>query len=115
MLVLLASHWTPLGPEKGALRNFLFVGIVIGGLLGFFRLFQHFYAPVLAWFLRFKPVFLAVPVLLVVAGLAIWGGLGKNMADYEKQQNLLEETFAFTNAANIAKIRGGNAQRLFWS
>ena len=45
----------------------------------------------------------------------IWGGLGQNMADYEKQQSLLEETFAFTNAANIAKIRGGNAQRLFWS
>jgi predicted TIM-barrel fold metal-dependent hydrolase len=45
----------------------------------------------------------------------IWGGLGQNMADYKKQQSLLEETFAFTNAANIAKIRGGNAQRLFWS
>ncbi|MHC4251089.1 MAG: efflux RND transporter permease subunit [Planctomycetota bacterium] len=77
VLVLLADHWTPLGPEKGGFRNFIFVGIVIGGLLGLFRLFEHFYAPVLGWFLRFKLVFLAMPVLLVVAGVLIWGGLGK--------------------------------------
>ncbi|MHC4505603.1 MAG: efflux RND transporter permease subunit, partial [Planctomycetota bacterium] len=77
VLVLLSSHWTPLGPEKGLLVNFLFAGIVMGGLLGSFRLFQYVYAPVLTWFLRFKPVFLAIPALLVVAGLLIWSGLGK--------------------------------------
>jgi len=45
----------------------------------------------------------------------IWGGLGKNAKDHELQKDLFDETFAFTNEANRARIRGGNAHRLFWS
>ena len=45
----------------------------------------------------------------------IWGGLGKDMPGYEKQKTLLAETFAFTNETNLAKIRGTNAQHLFWA
>ena len=45
----------------------------------------------------------------------LWGGLGKTMTDFNLQSDLLKETFAFTTAANISKIRGGNAQRLWWS
>ncbi len=77
VLVLLAKHWTPLGPEKGLVRNLVFAGLMIGGLLGFFRLFQMRYGRMLGWFLRHKPVFLAAPVLLVGAGWLIWSGLGK--------------------------------------
>ncbi len=45
----------------------------------------------------------------------MWGGLGKTAADFRLQSDLLKETFAFTNLANIDKIRGGNAMRLFWN
>ncbi len=31
--ILLTGHWLPLGPEKGLLRNFIFVARLIGGLL----------------------------------------------------------------------------------
>jgi predicted TIM-barrel fold metal-dependent hydrolase len=44
----------------------------------------------------------------------LWGGLGKTISDFNLQSELLKETFAFTSAANIAKIRGGNAMRLWW-
>lgn len=46
--VLLTDHWRPLGAEKGLLRNLIFVGMLIGGLLLFFQLFQRFlHVPVL--------------------------------------------------------------------
>ena len=44
----------------------------------------------------------------------LWGGLGKTIADFNLQNDLLTETFAFTTAADIEKIRGGNAMRLWW-
>ena len=34
--LLLTEHWLPLGPEKGILRNIIFVGGFIGGLLTLF-------------------------------------------------------------------------------
>lgn len=45
----------------------------------------------------------------------IWGGLGHSMDEFRRQGALLEEMFAFASAADRAKIRGGNALRLFWS
>jgi predicted TIM-barrel fold metal-dependent hydrolase len=43
----------------------------------------------------------------------IWGGLGMNMADFEKNTAVFEEMFAFASGADRAKIRGQNAARLF--
>ena len=45
----------------------------------------------------------------------IWGGLGKSMEEFRQQAALFEEMFAFASEADKAKIRGGNAMRLFWS
>jgi len=45
----------------------------------------------------------------------IWGGLGHNMEEWRRQRHLFEETFAFTDGVERAKIRGRNAMRLFWS
>jgi Cu(I)/Ag(I) efflux system membrane protein CusA/SilA len=65
----------PLGPEKGLALNLFFVALLILGILGLFRLFQRVYAPVLRWFLRYKPVFLAIPGVLVITLLFVWFGL----------------------------------------
>jgi len=74
--VLLTEHWVPLGPAKGFARNFLFIGGLIGGLLGFFVIFQHIYGPILRWFLSHKTIFILIPVFLVVAGAFAWLGPG---------------------------------------
>ena len=75
--LLLTTYWEPLGPERGFLRNVLFVAVLVGGLLGFFWLFQRFYSRMLRWVLRHKLLFLSAPVLLLVAGVMIYLGLGK--------------------------------------
>jgi len=72
--VLLTEHWEPVGPERGFLRNFVFVAFLVAGLLAFFRLFQHFYPRILGWCLRHKLLFLSVPVLLLIVGASIWLG-----------------------------------------
>ena len=76
--VLLTDHWLPLGPEKGLLRNFLFVGLLIGGLLGFFTLFQRYlYEPLLRWCLAHKLLFLSLPVAILLFGGCAWQGFDR--------------------------------------
>ena len=73
--VLLTQHWEPLGPERGMLRNLLFVATIMGGLLAFFYVFQRYYAPLLRFWLAHKILFLTAPVLLVVFGMwYVWQG-----------------------------------------
>jgi predicted TIM-barrel fold metal-dependent hydrolase len=45
----------------------------------------------------------------------IWGMLGNTAADYQKQAARFGELLAFAPESERAKIRGGNAQRLFFS
>jgi len=75
--VILTGHWLPLGPAKGFVRNLLFVALLIGGLLLFFRIFQKFYTRILTWCLANKGKFLLIPACLVIAAVMIWRGLGK--------------------------------------
>jgi len=75
--IILTSHWLPLGPAKGLVRNIIFVALMIGGLLVFFRIFQKFYGQILAWCLAHKVLFLSIPMLLVLFGAVIWMGFGK--------------------------------------
>ncbi|MBT3295452.1 MAG: efflux RND transporter permease subunit [Verrucomicrobia bacterium] len=75
--VCLAAYWAPLGGQGGLLKNLLFVVILVGGLLGFFRLFQHFYARILGWCLDHKGRFLLIPAFLLLFGLTSWLGFGQ--------------------------------------
>lgn len=74
--VILSEHWLPLGPEKGAVRNILFVTLLIGGLLGFFSLFKLVYGRLLSWCLKHKALILITPVILVLLGGFTWLGFG---------------------------------------
>ncbi|MBU1948860.1 MAG: efflux RND transporter permease subunit, partial [Candidatus Eisenbacteria bacterium] len=73
--IMLTRHWVPLGPEKGLIKNLVFVGLLIGGILGFFRVFLHFYPSLLRWCLGHKALFLTGPALLICLGLMIWLGV----------------------------------------
>jgi len=75
--VILARHWLPLGPENGMIRNLIFVVVLIGGLLLFFKLFQMFYPRILGWCLAHKVLFLSIPTALIVLGAIIWLGFAR--------------------------------------
>tara|TARA_R110002110_G_scaffold412440_1_gene638397 strand:+ start:7076 stop:11155 length:4080 start_codon:yes stop_codon:yes gene_type:complete len=74
---VLGEVWEPLGPEVGVVRNFVFVGLVIGSVLGLFWLLMLAYSPLLGWCLEHKLAFLSLPVLLVVMGGSIWLGFDR--------------------------------------
>jgi Cu(I)/Ag(I) efflux system membrane protein CusA/SilA len=73
---LLAGHWEPLGVDAGTFVNFIFVAVLLGGILLLFQLFIRVYEPALRWCLDHKLLFLSTPVLLVLLGLTIWQGFG---------------------------------------
>jgi len=75
--IILTSHWLPLGHAKGMLLNLIFVAILIGGLLWFFKIFQHFYPRILGWCLKYKLAFVSIPTVIIVLSTIIWSGLGK--------------------------------------
>ncbi len=72
--ILLTGQWEPLGPERGLLRNLVFVAVLIGILLGSFKLFQLVYGRLLRWCLKHKTVSLSLPLMLVLFGGVIWLG-----------------------------------------
>jgi Cu(I)/Ag(I) efflux system membrane protein CusA/SilA len=76
--VLLTRYWLPLGPEKGLLKNLVFVGGLIGGLLAFFQIFQRFiYVPTLRWCLEHKALFLSIPLITILMGSCVWLGFDR--------------------------------------
>ena len=73
--LLLAYNWQPLGVEKGNAANILFVGIMIGGILGTLQVFLYLYPRLLAWCLRYKALFLVLPLLVTLGGAMVWLGV----------------------------------------
>ncbi len=74
---LLANYWMPLGAGKPILTNFLFVALVVGSILGSFSLLEHFYETILRFCLRFKWLFLILPITVMYFGYMIWQSTGK--------------------------------------
>jgi len=75
--ILLTMDWEPLGPERGLIRNLAFVTLLVSGLLVFFKVFQHFYAPLLKWCLVHKKTFLTLPLAIFILGMTCWLGFEK--------------------------------------
>ncbi len=74
---MLTERWLPLGPERGFTRNLIFVGLIVGGALIFFRLFERAYGTILRWCLDHKAAFLAIPLVLIVVGACSWLGFDR--------------------------------------
>ncbi|MGH1362134.1 MAG: efflux RND transporter permease subunit [Calditrichia bacterium] len=72
--LILAGAWLPLGNKSGLIGNFLFVGFLIGGLLGAFWMFQRHYSKMLRWALEKRGIFLSIISVVTFLGLMIWLG-----------------------------------------
>lgn len=82
LVVLLAGYWLsvewlPLGAHNSTLVNFLFVGGIIGVVLGALMLVVRYYEPIMRWALEHKTAFLLLPVVTIVLGLLVWRNTGK--------------------------------------
>jgi len=71
---LLTNHWLPLGIQAGLPRNLMLVATLAGGLLAAYHVVEHYYEPMLRWFLAHKLVFLAMPALIALIGYSGWLG-----------------------------------------
>jgi len=78
--ILLTELWLPLGPVKGFVRNFIFVGLCVVPLLAFFHTFQKAYPKLLLWCLNHKRQFLLLPALVVLFGFTVWIGFDRVFA-----------------------------------
>ena len=74
---LLADMWLPLGPDNGLLLNILFVGIIIGVILGLLWLLVIWYERILRWCLSHRWLFMSIPTLTLVCGILIWRQCGQ--------------------------------------
>lgn len=74
---VLANYWMPLGAGKSLISNFLFVTLIVGIILGSFTLLEHFYESILRFCLRFRWLFLLLPVAVIYFGYTIWQSTGK--------------------------------------
>lgn len=77
---LLASEWLPLGVDNSPVINFLFILLILGPVLGSFKLFIHNYPRILGWCLNNKVKFLLIPLFIILLGINIWLGFDKIFA-----------------------------------
>ncbi len=75
--MIFAHHWLPLGRDRSFALNVAFVALLLGGVLGGFSLFQHYYRHLLAACLGHRFLFLSTPLVIVLFGLMAWLGFPK--------------------------------------
>ncbi|MFQ5607194.1 MAG: efflux RND transporter permease subunit, partial [Candidatus Zixiibacteriota bacterium] len=75
--IFLSGHWLPLGVQAGEFANFIFVAVLLGGILYLFRLLIRVYEPALRWCLENKKLFLVFPGILIVLGGSVWLGFDR--------------------------------------
>lgn len=71
---ILSSHWLPMGPEQGIMRNIIFVVILIGGMLFISHIFIGYYEKLLSLCLDYKKIFFLIPAIILLFGSMTWLG-----------------------------------------
>ncbi len=74
---VLSRAWSPLGAGYSDASNFLFVATLIALILGFLSTVIRLYPRILNWALAHKPVFMVLPIVLVITGIIIWQGFDR--------------------------------------
>lgn len=74
LIFALSRQWMPLGYETGILGNFLFVALLVLGILLVFRAFERVYPRLLSQLMQRRRWFFALPALLGGWALVAWLG-----------------------------------------
>ncbi len=98
---LLTAHWLPLGLEKGIVRNFIFASGIIFGLLAVRKIFTANYRVILSWSLNHKPLFLSLPISLVIFGCVIWLGFDRIFGFIPWTVDKAVSTFSSKSVSNV--------------
>ena len=73
----LSIEWLPLGAHNSELANFLFVSGIIAVILLALMTMVYFYEVILRWALMNKWKFLLIPSIILISGVLVWKGMGK--------------------------------------
>ncbi|PKD18985.1 cation transporter [Salegentibacter salinarum] len=73
----LAEEWMPLGFQKSAFSNYIFVILLLSITLAVLMMVVKFYEPILNWCLTNKGKFLTLPIITIFCGTMIWFGFPK--------------------------------------
>ena len=108
VIALLFISWQPLGAERGLVNNGIFLTLLISVLYFLGRGFLAFYPTGLRVFLRYKTIFLFIPLSLGIWGFSIWQGwertLGWIPATFERvgiSSSWLRDSGAWRKASQI--------------
>ena len=74
---VLSRFWLPLGVRESIFNNFLFVSMIIIGLLSFFYLLIYFYESILRFLLQLKWLFILIVGLLLFQGYQVYTSIGE--------------------------------------
>ncbi len=77
ILWLLTEYWRPLDFDRSLSSNFVFVAASTLSLLIIFYVFQIYYVRLLRFALKYKVLFLILPVLILVGGYNSFKSMGK--------------------------------------
>ncbi len=73
----LTMVWMPLGAQNSNISNLLFVGLMVGVVLGLLMIVVKIYPKVLSWALKNKWKFLSIPIAVILFGILAWQGADK--------------------------------------
>jgi Cu(I)/Ag(I) efflux system membrane protein CusA/SilA len=92
-VIFLAVEWMPLGYSAGVIWNLLFVVFSVGIILAFLWLLVFYYEKILRWCLANKLLFMILPFIIMIFGLAIWKNMGNEfMPNLDEGSYLLMPT-----------------------
>jgi len=73
-LFFLTQEWLPLGHQNSVFSNYIFVIVLLAGILAILMSIVKFYQPILSWCLVNKGKFLLLPLITIFFGIMIWLG-----------------------------------------
>jgi Cu(I)/Ag(I) efflux system membrane protein CusA/SilA len=115
--LLLSAYWKPLGIEPGLWRNFAFVALTVGLLLGGFKLFQWAYPWLLRRMLAHKVAFISFIALIVLSGVVAWRGLelfAGPIPEHLRAEDLTQEQYEDLPWADRYRYDAARLQQRQW-